>query len=158
LPTFAHGESAILADKARYSGTAGVLYLTNRRVFFEYERGLVTKHTYVSLDVPLPNVESAIVERPRFGPGPLATNLVITTKRGSMGFGLTRIKISDLSTPDVWATRIDAAVSGEATQPEPSVVIKEEEIVKVPCKFCGTLVDPVRDKACPNCGAPPLEK
>lgn len=158
MPTFARGENAILAGKARYSGTSGVLYLTNNRVLFEYEKGLLTKRTYVSLDIPLVNVESVVVERPRFGLGPLATNLIITTKRGSMGFGLTRVKISDLATPDVWVTKINDAISGEHAQAEPSVIIKEEEIVKVPCKFCGTLVDPVRDKACPNCGAPPLEQ
>jgi len=155
LPTFAHGEHAVLAGKARYSGTVGLLYLTNKRILFEHEKGLITRSTYVSLDIPLPNVESIILERPRFGLGPLATNLIIMTKRGSMGFGLSRVKISDLATPDVWVTKVNDAISSEVLEPEPNVVLKEE-IVKVPCKFCGTLVDPARDTACPNCGAPPF--
>ena len=155
MPTFAHGEHAFFAGKGRYSGTVGVLYLTNKRVLFEYEKGVITKSTYVSLDIPLPNVESVVVERPRFGLAALVTNLVITTKRGSMGFGMNRIKISDLATPDIWATKIDDAISGESAAPEANVILKEE-IVKIPCKFCGTLVDPARDRACPNCGAPPF--
>jgi hypothetical protein len=157
LPAFTYGEQAILTGKGRFSGTGGFLYLTNRRIFFEYEKGLITKSTYVSLDIPLSNVESVIVERPRFGLGPLAINLVITTKRGSMGFGLNRVTISDLATPDVWVTKVNDAISGQYAQPEPNVIMKEE-IVKIPCKFCGTLVDPARDKACPNCGAPPFGK
>jgi rubrerythrin len=28
----------------------------------------------------------------------------------------------------------------------------EREVVKVPCKYCGTLVDPVRNEKCPSCG------
>jgi hypothetical protein len=32
-------------------------------------------------------------------------------------------------------------------------VIIEREVAKIPCKFCGTLVDPVRDRNCPKCGA-----
>ncbi len=31
--------------------------------------------------------------------------------------------------------------------------IIEREVVKIPCKYCGTLVDPVRNEKCPNCGA-----
>ncbi len=135
----------------------GVLYLTNRRLFFEYERGHITKSTFVSLDVPLQSVENVIVERPKFGLGALNTNLVVTTKRGSVGYGLNRIKISELASPDIWATKIDDALSEEAAAPEANVIVREE-IVKVPCKFCGTLVDPIRDKACPNCGAPPLQQ
>ncbi|HVP22580.1 MAG TPA: hypothetical protein VMS77_01555 [Conexivisphaerales archaeon] len=157
MPTFAHGEHAYYAGKGRYSGTSGVLYLTNRRILFEYEKGRITKHTYISLDIPISSVEGVSVERPRFGLASLVTNLIIITRRGSVGFGLNRIKISDLASPDIWATKIDDAISGEAAAPEANVVVKEE-IIKVPCKFCGTLVDPIRDKACPNCGAPPLSQ
>ncbi len=32
--------------------------------------------------------------------------------------------------------------------------IIERESVKIPCKYCKTLIDPVTDKTCPNCGAP----
>jgi hypothetical protein len=39
-----------------------------------------------------------------------------------------------------------------ARDPNKTVVI-EREVVKIPCKYCGMLVDPVRDSKCPSCGA-----
>lgn len=30
----------------------------------------------------------------------------------------------------------------------------QKEVLKVPCKYCGTLLDPVRDRYCPSCGSP----
>ncbi|MGA2873923.1 MAG: hypothetical protein ABSE82_00170 [Nitrososphaerales archaeon] len=30
----------------------------------------------------------------------------------------------------------------------------QRDTVKIPCKYCKALVDPVQDKVCPNCGAP----
>ena len=40
-------------------------------------------------------------------------------------------------------------------QPEPPVVreIVTREVVKVPCKYCGTLVE-LTEKQCPSCKAP----
>ncbi len=35
---------------------------------------------------------------------------------------------------------------------EKEIIIKEREIVSVPCQYCHTLV-PLTDKRCPNCGA-----
>ena len=32
-------------------------------------------------------------------------------------------------------------------------VIREREVLRIPCQHCKTLVDPVRDKKCPSCGA-----
>lgn len=37
--------------------------------------------------------------------------------------------------------------------PQKETVVIQKEIVKVPCKYCGMLVDPVRDAKCPSCGA-----
>jgi DNA-directed RNA polymerase subunit M/transcription elongation factor TFIIS len=38
-------------------------------------------------------------------------------------------------------------------EPSKEKVIIEREVVKVPCKYCGTLSDPVRNSTCPKCGA-----
>jgi hypothetical protein len=43
----------------------------------------------------------------------------------------------------------------QTTQPTQTVII-EKEVVKVKCRYCGTLLDPVNDKKCPSCGAPVL--
>ena len=32
--------------------------------------------------------------------------------------------------------------------------IIQREVVKIPCKYCKTLIDPIRGKTCQNCGAP----
>jgi len=40
----------------------------------------------------------------------------------------------------------------EPKDPNKTVII-EREVVKIPCKYCGMLVDPVRDAKCPSCGA-----
>jgi predicted transcriptional regulator len=33
------------------------------------------------------------------------------------------------------------------------VVVIQREVVKVPCSYCGMLLDPMRDAVCPSCGA-----
>jgi hypothetical protein len=40
----------------------------------------------------------------------------------------------------------------EQKEPGQTVVI-QREVVKIPCKYCGMLVDPIRDAKCPSCGA-----
>lgn len=45
----------------------------------------------------------------------------------------------------------DFSVREQAPQKE--TVVIQREVVKVPCKYCGMLVDPVRDAKCPSCGA-----
>jgi len=39
--------------------------------------------------------------------------------------------------------------------PEQTVVQREiqREVLRIPCKYCRTLLDPVRDRNCPRCGA-----
>lgn len=53
---------------------------------------------------------------------------------------------------------MNPTTSGMTDEPEPpsvqNDVTTERDAVKIPCKYCEALVDPVRDKTCPNCGAP----
>lgn len=44
------------------------------------------------------------------------------------------------------------AKSDESTM-DSKVIVVQREILKVPCKYCGMLIDPVRDSKCPSCGA-----
>lgn len=39
------------------------------------------------------------------------------------------------------------------TPPPSPAVIVQKEVLKIPCKYCRTLVDPVLNKTCPSCGA-----
>ena len=106
------------------------------------------------------SIENAQVEKPKFGLSSLVSRLVITTKRGSMGFGMNRILISDMAAPEVWVQKIHEVIS-KSSMPdqideEPNVIV-QKEVVKVPCRYCGALLDPIRDNACPKCGAPALK-
>ena len=153
------GEKPVYAGRAKFNRTNGILYLTDRRLFFEYEQGLVTKRTYVSMDMPLSDIQNVMTEMPRFGIGPMS-KLVIGTKRGSQGFGMNRIEINTDTTPDLWVSKINEVVSAahgseQATSVATNTVI-EREVIKIPCKYCGNLIDPVRDDRCPRCGARPL--
>lgn len=47
-------------------------------------------------------------------------------------------------------------IEPQVTENTPTIhkeTIIQREIVKVPCKYCGTLVDPVPNNKCPSCGA-----
>ena len=50
-----------------------------------------------------------------------------------------------------WDSSVNEMPQESAIQRE---TIIQREVVKIPCKYCKTLIDPVRDKVCPNCGAP----
>jgi hypothetical protein len=39
-----------------------------------------------------------------------------------------------------------------ATVKETTVI--QKEVLKVPCRYCGTLLDPIRDRYCTGCGSP----
>jgi len=46
--------------------------------------------------------------------------------------------------------------SEDFSPPQQQTIIQREvqrEVLKVPCKYCRTLLDPIREKKCPNCGA-----
>ena len=149
------GEKPVYAGRAKYNRTSGTLYLTDRRLIFEYEQGFVTKRTYVSMDVPLSDIQNATTEMPRFGIGPM-NKLVIATKRGSQGFGMNRIELSTDTSPDLWVQKISEASSMTNTPEQTANMIVEREVVKIPCKYCGNLIDPARDDRCPRCGARPF--
>ena len=159
MPTYTMGEKPVYAGRAKYNRTNGILYLTDKRLFFEYEQGLVTKRTYVSLNMPISDIQNAMAEMPRFGIGPM-NKLVIATKRGSQGFGMNRIEFNTDMTPDVWVSKINEVASmtsvSEPVGAGATNVVVEREIVKIPCKYCGNLIDPARDDRCPRCGARPF--
>jgi hypothetical protein len=152
MPTFSAEESAIYAGKAKYDGTKGFLYVTNRRLFFEYIKGFPVSRTYTSLDIPLDNITNVIAEKPIISFASVGEKIVITTRRGTVGFGLNRIEFSTEAEPDLWVVKINEAISKSKSKEEPSVVV-EKEMVRIPCKHCGELVDIAKESSCPRCGA-----
>jgi hypothetical protein len=77
MPTYAPGETLVWSGVMNYDEKYdGTLYLTNRRLFFEYQGGKLKKKGYVTAETPLKNITNASVER-----GPFDWNvLIIATK------------------------------------------------------------------------------
>jgi len=128
----------------------GVLYVTNQRIIFEARvprKGLTRRsfsETETQLDTPLTDVRNASVRRARVG----RPRLVLELPHGRPTF--------DVLVPDEWTASIAQAkramppLSGPAWQ---TVHTIERQVVKVRCRFCGSLGNEV-DGRCPSCGAP----
>ena len=123
----------------------GVLYVTNHRVVFEAPRGRRRSgETDTQFEVPLTEVRNVSVRRPRMG----RPRLVLETSRGRPSF--------DVLDPEAWSATIAHA---RRTFPPPSgpggptVHTIERQVVKVRCRYCGTLGDEL-DGRCPSGGAP----
>ncbi|MGI0070640.1 MAG: hypothetical protein ACRECT_00950 [Thermoplasmata archaeon] len=129
----------------------GVLYLTTQRLLFETSvspgivRGIVHgRETVTVLEAPLPHVRNASVRRGRLGRERLQLELFA----GRPSF--------DVLDPAAWIVAIGSA---KQTMPapstaNPSLVVEriERQVVKVRCRYCGSLGNEV-DGRCPTCGA-----
>lgn len=133
--------------------SAGVLYLTNHRCLFEtsVSRGVV--HTLVRgrdplvlLESPLPALRNVAVQRPRLG----KPRILIETVHARATF--------DVLDPDAWYHAVSEArqslPSPYAAHPSATTTHTiERQVVKVRCRYCGTLGNEV-DGRCVMCGAP----
>lgn len=82
--------------------------------------------------------------------------LIVSTKDANNGFGTNTISVAIAMSPEIWMGKINALLSGISFSPAQSVppnVILEREVVRTPCRYCGTLVDAFRSNKCPSCGA-----
>jgi hypothetical protein len=78
LPLLEPGEQTVLGENAKYRGTSGYLTLTNRRLIFETQSGVITKRTYTSLDLALHEIGNVTVE------GALGKKLIVGAKSGQI--------------------------------------------------------------------------
>jgi hypothetical protein len=130
---------------------AGVLYLTNHRVVFEAtpSRGLVRnlvrgRHTVTVLDAHLAAIHNVTVLRPTLG----RPRLHLEVPRARVTF--------DVLEPEAWfRAMVDARRALPTPHAGPTVATHtiERQVVKVRCRFCGSLGNEV-DGRCPSCGAP----
>jgi Zn finger protein HypA/HybF involved in hydrogenase expression len=136
-------------DSPEHAQGPGVLYLTTQRLVFETAhprgavRGLVARRgTRTAMDASLTQVRNVEVRRPRIGRERLVVELTI----GRPAF--------DVLDPDAWAAAIALA---KRTAPAPggpvSTHVIERQVVKIRCRYCGSLGNEV-DGRCPTCGAP----
>ena len=127
---------------------AGVLYLTNLRIVFESpaSRGRLGRRkpgeTVTQFEVSLHGLRNVSVRRVRLA----RPRLVLEVAHGRPSF--------DVLEPDAWTSTIAQA---KRALPPPTgtgaTLTIERQVVKVRCRFCGTLGNEV-DGRCPSCGAP----
>ena len=143
-------ELVLFQGSAKYNGTRGKFYLTNKKVTFDYEqRGVFFKGQYTALDLPLERISTLSV----IGAGPFK-KLAINIVRDNQSVGIPRHEFN-VESPEKWMTEIEVA---RRTQKESMFTIQKEikeitrEIVKIKCGYCGMLVDQHLSR-CPNCNS-----
>jgi hypothetical protein len=73
MPTYDPGEALVWSGVMNYDDKySGTLYVTNRRLFFEYERGIVKKKGYVAAETPLREITNVSIEK-----GPWNWNVLV---------------------------------------------------------------------------------
>jgi len=98
------GEKVILSDKAKYHGTHGTLYLTNKRLIFTYEkRGIIFKGKYTPVNLPLNRISEVAI----IGVGPFK-KISVNTLRDAMSIGIPRYEFK-VHNPETWKANIDGA-------------------------------------------------
>jgi hypothetical protein len=138
-------ERVLLKDEAKYHGTRGTLYLTNKKISFDYEkRGIIFKGKYSAVNLPFERISEISVT----GVGPFK-KLAINTVRDQSSFGVPRYEFN-VNDPQNWKTEIEVARRTQVAVPQREVKEIIKEIVKVKCPYCGMLVESTLAK-CPNC-------
>jgi hypothetical protein len=151
VPALAAGEKRIDQVVAIATGRRGTLYLTDRRLIFEWSEGLVSKK-YLQLGIALADIQAVNAHHPRFGGG----EVQVITKDSNNGFHATHISFGLAMAPETWQAKINALLMAPTSQQSPNqpAMIVEKEVIKIPCRYCKALLDPYRHSVCPHCGAP----
>lgn len=149
MPTLAGGEVQLDKVLVSYGGRNGTLYLTNRRLIFEYSQGVVNKK-FFHAGIVLSDIESVSASHPRVR----SSQLIITARSSKNGFGTAQIVLATAMNPEAWMRKLNQIVLSFDVPPSSPSVMDNREVVKVPCKYCGTLVDAFGESHCPKCGAP----
>jgi len=139
-----------MVSDAKYHGTKGKLYLTNKKIVFEYKkRGILFKGKYSAVNLPLEKIsEVAIVGIGFF------KKLTINMAKNAGLVGIPRYEFS-VNNPETWKARIEVAKSTSMEKPKSTLMEKQviiKEVIKIKCPYCGMLVESNLSQ-CPNCGA-----
>jgi hypothetical protein len=139
------------ADDGPSSRAAGVLYLTNQRLVFEapVSRGVVRDlvdgpDVSLVLDTSLRDLRNLSIRRGRLR----GDRLVVDLAREKPAF--------DVLQPEQWVEAISEARRGLPAAGAPPAAVSthviERQVVKIRCRYCGTL-GTEGDPRCPFCGA-----
>lgn len=116
MPIFRSDEDIILERDARYEGGGGIkipgrkkgkLLLTNKRIIFEYNEGLISKKTFTPLEEPISKIRNVNVE------GMISKKLVIELERSDVerGYGRTGRVIFSTSNIGEWIREIHMLIT-----------------------------------------------
>jgi hypothetical protein len=142
-----------LSDRGKYRNTWGILTLGGGRLVFTRTDGFLSKTERIVISIPVDAIHNINVE------GFLGKKLVILVDNTRIP-GIPRHEF-EVGDPIYWTNMIrnemvsSIAARDNQIQPMREVYIKEinREIVKVPCRYCGSL-NVMTDKKCSSCGAP----
>jgi hypothetical protein len=138
----------------KYRGTKGILTVGGGSLVFTRKDGLISKKERVVVTIPTDAVVNVNIE------GMIRKKLVILVD-GTKVPGIPRHEF-ELADPYRWKNAIQTEMGSKIikqsqppqSQPTKEIHVKEiiREIVKIPCKYCGTLNE-ITEKKCSNCGA-----
>lgn len=132
------GENIIMSSKAKYHGTKGTLYLTNKRLAFMYEkRGIISRNKYTPVNLPLNTISEVTV----VGKGPFK-KISVYTYKDKLPSGLPRYEFK-VHSPESWTLKIEEACSR---------LTPERIVAPTKCAICGTQIE-FSQTECPVCGA-----
>lgn len=98
MPVLEPGEEVIMGENTKYFGREGYLTLTNRRLIFDQTRGLITKRTYTSVELPLDAISDVTVEG-------IFKKLIIRVRPGYVGGITSRLEFA-VRDPFSWQNRL----------------------------------------------------
>lgn len=117
MPIFGVDEDMILERHATYEGGGGIkipgrkkgtLFLTDRRILFEYGEGVISKKMFIPLNEPISKIRNVS------GEGVISQKLVIELEKGSeeRGYGRTgKVKFSMFGVSE-WIREIRILITG----------------------------------------------
>lgn len=109
-PRYEQGEAPVWSGDADYNEKySGKLYITNRRLFFEYRAGIFRKRGAVAAETQLKDITSMSVER-----GPWNWNVLVVAARDQRHRFIFRE-----GSPDVLMRRINGLMANKSTGIEP---------------------------------------
>lgn len=149
MPFLSAGETLVTAEYSKYGSKTGTLSLTSKRVVFESQSGVFSKNTFVNADFPLTAVQDVAIE------GRLTKKVLFILRRGNSPLRY-EFTVND---PEQWRNKALEAIglASESASASSIPLVKEKEviikeIVKIPCRYCGTLIVNT-DTYCSSCGA-----
>jgi len=146
LVSLSPDEHILLTDEAKYHGTKGKIYLTNKKLAFEYkQRGIIFKGKYSAVNLPLERISEVSVVGVS-----LFKKLSVNTIKDQASFGILRYEFN-VKYPETWKAKIEVSRTTPTITPQREVKEIIKEIVKIKCPYCGMLVESTLAR-CPNCG------